>query len=252
MESQSLEVLRTLFPSKARRAVLTALFSGKTNDASVSELARRAKLTPRAVAVEVEKLERAGLVEVEAVGPSHVVRPNSVHPVAPALSRLLIAIASSSTEQVPATSVRESLAAYGAPLLDEPRASLSLTDAILHGLKLARRDATVLRVLPVVVARNASNVDWTDLKDRARRMKLKSELGMLLELTADVADAPSLRRHASGLHDARRKRPRYFPMVESEYEQKLALRRSPPSATRWHFAINMTEDAFRSTVKKHA
>lgn len=74
---------------------------------------------------------------------------------------------------------------------------------------------------------------------------------MLLDLTAKVADLPSLRAHAEKLSDARRKRPRYFPRVDGALEKQLAARRSPEAATRWHFRMNMTEDAFRETVKKH-
>jgi DNA-binding transcriptional ArsR family regulator len=237
MKSQPLGVgspaLRALFPSKARRAVVETLFSGRLLQASVSELARRAGLTPRAVAVEIQNLEEVGLVEVEAIGSAHVVRPNE--------------------DTDPADrKVRRSLAAYGAPLLgEEPRAFYSLVEALLRGLRLARKDATVLRVLPVVLAKHAQELDWTDLKERARGMNLRAELGMLLDLTGTVAGLSELRTQADDLADGRRKRQRFFPEVASSYERKLAEQRSPESATRWHFAMNMTEDSFRVMVRKH-
>lgn len=186
------------------------------------------------------------------MGPAHVVRPNTSHPVAQALSGLLNA--SKTTQSADATdrNVRRSLAAYGAPLLGvQPRAAFSLPETILRGLKAARRDATVLRVLPVVVAKHAHDLDWADLKESARRMNLKSELGMLLELTGEVAGLPSVRAQADTLCDARRKRRRYFPMVDSHYERRLAEKRSPESAARWHFSMNMTEDSFREMLNKH-
>lgn len=245
--------LRALFPSKARRAVLAELFPRRDAYASVSELARRAGLTPRAVSVEVEKLEAAGLVEVEAMGPAHVVRANARHPVARALAALLEAAAAGASDpDAPDRAVRQSLTAHGAPLIGEDaRAVWSLPETLLHGLKLARRDATVLRVLPVVVAKHARALDWADLRERARRMNLKSELGMLLELTGDVAGIASLREKASELADARRTRERYFPAVASRYERRLAETRTPPAARRWGFRMNMTEEAFRAIVAKH-
>jgi DNA-binding transcriptional ArsR family regulator len=256
MKSQPLGVgspaLRALFPSKARRAVVETLFSGRLLQASVSELARRAGLTPRAVAVEIQNLEEVGLVEVEAIGSAHVVRPNEDHPVTKALRELLSAAAAAPHTDPADRKVRRSLAAYGAPLLgEEPRAFYSLVEALLRGLRLARKNATVLRVLPVVLAKHAQELDWTDLKERARGMNLRAELGMLLDLTGTVAGLPELRTQADDLADGRRKRQRFFPEVASSYERKLAEQRSPESATRWHFAMNMTEDSFRVMVRKH-
>jgi DNA-binding transcriptional ArsR family regulator len=254
MQSQFDIALEALFPSKARRAVLDMLFSGRLASATVSELARRARLTHRAMSVEVEKLQRAGLVLVEAVGPSHVVRANNSHPVAVALEGLLSSAASCAEDDAAEQrTVREALAAYGAPLLgDAPRRHYSLPDTLLRGLKLARADATVLRVLPLVVAQHAHDLDWTDLRERARRMNLKAELGMLLDLTSDVANLPALRKEADPLCDGRRKRERFFLPVHGQFERKLARMRTPASAARWKFYLNMPEDVFRETLRKHA
>src|SRR5574337_869364 len=219
--SSSAPVLKALFPTTARRAVVELVFSGAVTDASMSELARRAGLTPRAVAVEVQRLEEAGLVEVQAVGPAHVVRPNTRNPAASALSDLVKAARAASASNTVDRNVRRSLAAYGAPLLgEEPKPAFPLSETLLRGLKAARDDATVLRVLPVVIAKHATELDWNDLTERARRMNLRGELGMLLDLTAKVADLPNLRAHAEKLSDARRKRPRYFPLVDGTFERQ--------------------------------
>lgn len=250
-QATTLPVLKALFPTAARRAVVELLFSTTPAEGSMSELARRAGLTPRAVAVEVQKLEEAGLVEVQAFGSSHVVRQNPKNPASRALSELLRAAreaeAGGSTRNV-----RRSLAAYGAPLAgEEPRATLSLPETLVRALKMARRDATVLRVLPVVLAKHASALDWTDLVERARRANVRSELGMLLDLTADVANLRNLHAHAAGLRDGRRTRPRYFPSVEGTFEKQLAAKRTPAAASRWQFFMNMTEESFREMVSKH-
>jgi hypothetical protein len=250
--STSGPVLKALFPTTARRAVVELVFSGSVTEASMSELARRAGLTPRAVAVEVQRLEEAGLVEVQAVGPAHVVRPNTRNPATSALSNLVKAARGATSSDTLYKNVRRSLTAYGAPLAgEEPKPVFPLPEALLRGLQAARGDATVLRVLPVVVAKHATELDWDDLTERARRMNLRGELGMLLELTATVAELPSLRARADKLSDARRKRLKYFPLVEGTFEKQLAARRSPEAATRWHFRMNMTEDSFREAVRKH-
>jgi DNA-binding transcriptional ArsR family regulator len=247
--------LETLFPGKARRAVLAALFAEKhVEGMSLSELARRASLTPRAMAVEVRKLEHSGVVKVEPVGTAYVVRPVAHSPVVRGLRALLRAVqARPRSSDAGARAVRASLTAFGALLTDAPASRpLSLTETVLRGLALARDDATVFRALPAVVATNAKAFDWVELKDRARHMKLKAELGMLLDLTADVAGDPTLHEQANGLWDGRRRRLEYFPSVGNTYEEQLADKRTPAAAARWGFRMNMPIEVFRSALAKHA
>jgi AcrR family transcriptional regulator len=255
MRMHDLAPLETLFPGKARRAVLAALFTEKhVEGMSMSELARRASLTPRAMAVEVRKLETSGFVSVEAVGTAYVVRPVASSPVVKALRAFLAATqAPLRSSDAGAKAVRASLTAFGALLPDAPDSRpLSLTETVLRGLALARDDATVFRTLPAVVAANAKAFDWVELKDRARHMKLKAELGMLLDLTADVSGDRTLHDHANELWDGRRKRLEYFPLVGNTYEEQLADRRTPAAAARWGFRMNMPIDVFRSALVKHA
>ena len=242
-------VTQILFPSRARRSLLLALFRDGAANLSVSELARRAGLTPRAVAVEVARLDSAGLVRVEAVGSAHVVRPCTDHPAISPLRALLGAPTSRESAGADGL-VRLSLASYGAPLLagaaDSP---LPLVETLLRGLALARSDAAALVALPVVLARQARDVDFRELKEGARRQKLKAELGLLFDLTADVGGMPELRAHASGLADGRRRLRRSLPASLGTREWELAEGRSPPAALRWNFRMNTTEEAFRAAFE---
>ncbi len=240
-----------LFPSRARRAVLLGLFGPRGNAATVSELARQAGLTPRAVAVEVRRLAGTGLVEVEAKGAADLVHPCRRHPAARALSRLMKQAASASG--VPLRDPRPSLAAYGAPLAGpDPVPAMSREEALVVGLLEARTDPTLLRVLPVMVLRNEGQFDWDDVRSRARRAKLKAELGMLLDLTAAVSGHAGLHEHTRGLADHRRRVPRDVPEPASVFERRLADKRTPPVARRWGFRMNMSEASVREFVKKHA
>ncbi len=231
---------------------MEALFSDQAQEASLSELARRAKLTPRAVTVEVQRLEQAGLVEVRTIGSAHLVRPNERSASARALSGLLVAARLEPAGGEVDPELRPSLAAHGAPLQGEtPRAAYSLSDSILRGLKAARTDPTILRVLPVVLAKHANELDWTELMDGARRMNLKAELGVLLDLTGTAAGLPALCAQAEELLDARRTRARYFPSVQGTFDRQLAEQRSPAAATRWNFYMNMSEASVRDLLRKH-
>lgn len=240
-----------LFQSATRSAVLDLLFM-KGLTASVSELARRSGLSPRAVGNEVRHLSKLGLVHVDTIGNSDVVRANVAHAAAAPLRELL------GTTTLPITSpevqkqVRESLAAWGAPLAGvRPRKHHPLGETILLGLEAAQRDGTVLRVLPVVLARHHRKVDWLAVREDARRRKLKAELGFLIELSADLLNDRSLGAEGASLRDRRRKLMRFFPQPMSSYEEELARRRTPDLAKRWGFWMNMTQDSFRSLLDKH-
>ena len=237
-----------LFQSRTRSAVLHLLFVNELC-CSVSELARRTGLSPRVVATEVRHLGQAGLAAVEVVGGADLVRANLEHEAATALRQLL------TIESKPPSSdahVRASLVAWGAPLdAVKKRGRMPLGDTLLAGLEVARRDATILRVLPTVLARNVDAIDWVDLKEAARRRKLKAELGWLVELTGSLLGRDDLGPHVMELRD-RRRRMRFYPEVASSFEEELARKRTPPRALAWGFWMNMPDEVFKSTLERHA
>ncbi len=240
-----------LFQSATRSAVLELLFVRGVS-ASVSELARRAGLSPRSVGNEIRHLLPTGLVVVEAVGGADVVRANAKHAGARHLRGLLTTPGALAADASEAMRTRESLAAWGAPLVGVRGVKhFPLAETLLRGLVDARRDGTVLRVLPVVLARHADALDWPALREDARRRKLKAELGLLVELTAEATARPALREHAAALQDRRRHAMRYFPEPKNHYEAELARQRSPDVARRWGFWMNMSLESFRGTLEKH-
>lgn len=245
-------LLEALVGSKARTAILAWLADAETGS-TVSELARLAGVTPPAARAEVLKLAAWGLVRLQAVGAADLVEPNRAHSLHGPLRDFVRATRSTTLGSATTSAdVRNSLAAYGAPLAGaRPRATMSLEEAIVAGLGEARTDATVLRTLPVVLSKNEAKLDWHALKTRAYRARRKMELGMVVELTADLLGRPELRERVADLHDRRVKKKRYFLAPRSSFERALAERNSPPAALRWGFYLNMGEDAFRSTLEKH-
>lgn len=238
-----------LFQSEARTGLLRLLAGGLR--ASVSELSRRLRLTPRAVGVEVDRLRRVGLVLVESVGGADLVTFNANHRAAKALRTLLDTPATPPVNTEEDDRVRASLAAYGAPLaVAEATAHYPLDETFVRAVELARRDGTVLRVLPTFVAAQRGALDWRAVTEEARRRKLKSEVGFVVELTSKLQNwqMPS---EVEGLHDARHTKRRFFPEVKSRFEKPLAEQRSPAVAAKWGLWVNMSEDSFRSTLEKH-
>jgi hypothetical protein len=245
------DLTQALFQSRTRTALLWLLLERGVTD-SMSGLARRAKLSAHSVAVEVKNLAKAGLLTVQSIGASDLVRANMEHPAVKPLVELLRTAASVGKAPPNETIVKESLTAYGAPLLAyTPRRHLPLEEALVYGLRVAKCDGTLMKVLPVVLAKNALSLDWADLKENAKREKLKAELGMLVELTADVANKPELKEKARELQDRRRTVTSFFYEPRSKYERELAESATPAAARKWHFLMNLSEETLRSVMQKH-
>jgi hypothetical protein len=128
---------------------------------------------------------------------------------------------------------------------------LALEEALLEGLAASEHDATLLRVLPIVLARHGHQLDWSALTEGARRRKLNAPLGMLIELTASLAGHSEWVERLEDLKDRRVKRMRFFPAVKSSFEAELARQRSPEVARRWGLWMNVSEQSFRSTLELH-
>ncbi len=156
------------------------------------------------------------------------------------------------------TKVLETLAWLGAPLAGyRPARRLPTEDALLQGLKLARRNATVLKVFPLVFARLAMNpdldLDWNQFlsKVSAAGDAPRRELGLVLEMAAKLGHSTTLEGLARRLHRARdSERREYFFAEPGPRNEELARLRSPREARRWGFFLNMPEDSFRSLFEK--
>lgn len=255
MSSSSSVAFEALFPSQARREVLSALFSAEAQPTTAAKLARATGLTHRAVALELQRLVQAGLLEVASAGRDGVlVRAKLEHPMTAAL-RALVAQAREREDAADET-VREALAAYGAPLLGvPPKETMSREDALLRGLQLARRDATVMRVLPVVLARQAKRLNWDHLVDRAKNANLRAEVGMLVDLAEDSTRSDVLKGPQEvvtrALADRRRKALHPFFVHTGKAQRRFAKEHTPTAAARWGFAMDITEESFRSFAEKH-
>ena len=241
-----------LFHSRTRAALLRLLFERKVS-ASMRGLARLARLSTHAVTAEVKNLAKAGLVKVESVGAADLVSANLDHPaVQPLLDLLRVADSLTVKDDGEDVTLRESLTAYGAPLMGcKPQRTLTLEEALVQGLRAAKQDGTLLKVLPVVLAKNARTVDWVVLRETARRNKLGAELGMLVELTANASNRPEMKKETRGLEDRRRSVMAYFTEPRNRFERELVESATPPAARKWHFLVNVGEDTLRDTVRKH-
>lgn len=249
-------MLGYLVTSQTRRSLLELMWA-QGRSGSMRELAMLGGLTYSAVQREVEGMMAAGLAKREVVGGAHRFCANRASPHARLLTQLLRS--SKPTHETPPTedrAVYTTLVRYGAPLASArlPEGTgLPLEEALTHALRLAHRDPTLTRVLPVVIWRQRHTLSIPVLEHLAKRLDERQTLGFFLELTGQLAKDDLLQSQAAELRDKRRRRMRYFfGEPRGTAQRRLVELNTPPVARSWHFLMNMPMETFVSHFEKFA
>lgn len=202
-------------------------------------------------------MRSAGLATAERVGGELVHRADPSHPRAALLRQLADDGAGQDAQND--TRRRETtrawLAHLGAPLgAPEPEGPVpAVEEVVAEALWLSHRDATVARVLPLVLWRQRDRLDLDRLTERATRRDERQTLGFFLELAGLLGDEPRLAEAAARLHDRRRTKARVFFEGPHGPRALAATRRNTPKAAlRWGYLMNLGVDSFRSTFEKFA
>lgn len=249
-------LLPYLVTSRARRNLLRLLWVDRAVG-SVTQLARRARVSFAAAHRELEAMRAEGLASSERVGPTLTYRANRKHPQAPLVRRLLKEGTAADGTPTPAKDgrVRGWLAASGAPLLVSQRVSgrmPSLEKVLAQALTLAHDDATVTRVLPLVLWAQRDRLDYDRLVREATRLNERQTLGFFLELTGRLARDHRFASLSRRLRDRRRSRLRpFFARPHGRMALAAARRKTPRLARRWGYLMNMGLDSFASAFAKH-
>ena len=255
-DNNTMSLVDFLVTSNTRKDLLHLLW-GEGVEASGHQLALLSKATYSTVHGELEVMKQEGLVTSYRKGRAEVFSKNNEYPSKRALLMLLEMpkTKGADSEKVSDEDVRANLARFGAPVVLQANSTLdlSLEDALVHGLDLARRDSTVARALPVAFARNKKTVDLARLEYLARKNKVLPVLGFYLELTAVLLKDKKLQSFAKALMDKRRKKMEVFFKTQktSKYEQALVEKNTPLVARHWHFLMNMGMDSFESLFNKN-
>jgi len=250
-------LLSYLVTSRARRDLLGLLWVDRAVG-SVSDLARRARVSLAAAHRELESMRAEGLASSERVGPTLAYRANRKHPQS-ALVRQLLEEGTAATRTPPPAKgerVRGWLAAAGAPLLVSRRVSgrmPSLEKVVAQALALSHEDATVAQVLPLVLWAQRDRLDYAELVREATRLSERQTLGFFLELTGHLGRDHRFASLSNPLHDRRRTRVRpFFARSHGRRALATARRKTPRLARRWGYLMNMSLESFASAFAKHA
>jgi hypothetical protein len=249
-------MLEYLVQGRARRELFRLLW-GQGASGNVSDLSRRAKVTFSAAHRELEAMRAAGLARAERTSTELVYRAETDHPQARLLHELAKAPveARSDVRTDHDEEVRGWLAAAGAPLGSPRRRTPppNLEEALAEALVLSHRDATMARVLPLVLWRQRDRLDLERLVGEATHRDERSTLGYFLELAGQLGGDPALVKAARRLHDRRRTKARpFFAGSLGPHAAAAARRNTPKEALRWGYVMNMGLDSFRAMFEKFA
>jgi hypothetical protein len=249
-------VLDYLVKGRARRELFRLLW-GLGAAGNISDLARRAKVTFSAAHKELEAMRGVGLARAERSGIEVVYKAESEHPHAGLLRQLAKAPVGDqghhNADQD--NDVRGWLATAGAPLSSpKPRKpSPPLEVIVAEALSLSHRDATVARVLPLVLWRQRERMDLDRLVQESLRRDERSALGYFLELAGRFGGDAHLVRYARALKDRRRTGSRpFFTGPQGPHAAAIARRNTPKEALRWGYVMNMGLDSFKAMFDKFA
>lgn len=249
-------MLDYLVKGRARRELFRLLW-GEGTAGNVSDLSRLAKVSFSAAHRELEAMRAAGLARAERTTTELVYRGETGHPQAGLLRQLAKAPAPAKSEgrTTHDDQVRAWLAAAGAPLgspLPKTRPP-NLEKALAEALVLSHRDATVARVLPLVLWRQRGGMDLERLVGEASLRDERPALGCFLELAGQLGGDPALVQAARRLHDRRRTKARpFFAGPLGPHASAAARRNTPKEALRWGYLMNMGLDSFRAMFEKFA
>lgn len=121
---------------------------------------------------------------------------------------------------------------------------------MVRSLSVARSNATILRVLPTLMAKRASDFRLAELKSWAVDLDEEAVLGFVLDLTLRLfgARAVALTQLRNELGHAQRPTKTDFFFVSESASvrgRQLAEARTPECARPWGLRMNMPEQAFR-------
>ena len=229
---------------------------------TVSELSRGARTSFAAAHKELAAMEAIGLVVASRAGGRAQYAANPSYPEARLLRGLLVKAGAahhsntrSTTRDSDDQAVLAFLSAHGAPwgAGGPVSATPDAETLILQCLALARRDATVARVLPLVLWRLRATLDWDQLVERAKAEGQTHVLGFFLELAGKFGGDKALRSLSRRLRDRRRTRPHlFFQRPHGPEALRAARRNTPAPARRFGFTMNLGLDSFESAFRKHA
>lgn len=124
-----------------------------------------------------------------------------------------------------------------------------LETCLVEGLKAARCDGSVLRLLPLVLVQHWENLEASDLRDAAVSEGVGPELGWLLVTTGGLLGIPELSAWSQGLPTAQPMRS--FPQAPNPFALRRAQSLAAKTGLPWGLWVGEAEADLGDWLRKH-
>ena len=131
----------------------------------------------------------------------------------------------------------------------------SQEELLVKAVHLSKKNAILLRVLPLLVKNLENELDEDHLVFWSKRLHVDRELGFVLELTAQLSGNKKFTKLAKKLKDKRWNKLNAFFEKEKDltgFQAKLVEENTPKLAKKWFLKLNMGLDSFKSHYIKFA
>lgn len=221
-------------------------------EASVNELSHLSGLSYTTTYDELQRMKSLKLVKMKRNGKATYYSS--------ALTDELTAAVKNLFEKVKTGNVKNvSFNEYNLPLLGDYDELLkndktSAEELLIKAVKFSKKNATLLRVLPLLVKRMGENLDIHQLEYWSKRYDTHRELGFLLDLTTELTKNKKFSKLARSFKDKRWSKSDYYFEGDRElkgFQAMLVDKNTPDLAKKWYLKLNMGLDSFESFYNKY-
>lgn len=244
-------LLEFLFKN-SQSAKLAELLWVEKLEASVNELSHLSGLSYATAYEELQRMKSLKLVKMQKKGKATYYSSALSQELSESVLNLFEKVKTDHKKMV-------SLDEYNLPLVGEYTElsegdKTSAEELLVKVVKFSKKNATVLRVLPLLVKKMGDDLDVHQLQYWSKRHDTHRELGFLLELTALLTKNKKFLKLSKNFKDKRWSKCDYYFERDLElqgFQAMLVDKNTPEVAKKWYLKLNMGLDSFQSFYNKH-
>lgn len=251
MEKESMGLFSYLFKNEESARLAELLWVDRVV-ASVNELSQLSGLSYSTTHEELQKMKSLNLVKMERKGKATLYSSALIEEEVAVVTTIFAKRRMESKKTVSFDDFNMPLLGDFSELLKDEK--MEVEELLVKAVKLSKKNATLLRALPLLLKKMGDDLNLHQLVYWAKRYNSNRELGFLLELTAQLTENKKYSRLARQFKDKRWSKPDYY------FERDLGLkgfqalvvdRHTPELAKKWYLKLNVGLDSFESFYSKY-
>lgn len=246
-----MELFKYLFKTQEQAKLAELLWVDKVN-ASVNELSHLTGFSYSSAHEELQRMKSLNLVKMQRDGKATLYSSALTDVEEEVVKNLFTTTGMENKKRVSFNDFNLPLLGDFSELLTDEQ--LEPEELLVRAVKLAKKNATLLRVLPLMLKKMGDELNLYQLVYWGKRYGVNRELGFLLDLTAEITKNKKFSKLARQFKDKRWSKPEYFFNSDnnlSGFQAKLTEKNTPELAKKWYLKLNMGLDSFQTLYAKY-